>query len=218
MGHAGLRGPNGEIGVYVGAVRDDVAARRRAVVDLPWTWLRQVHGDDVVRVRAPGDGAGARADASVTDQAGCALAVLTADCAPVVLGSREGPIGVAHAGWAGVAAGVLQRSVKELQALGASDVSALVGPCIHAECYEFGDDDLARLADRYGAAVVGRTSGGRPALDLVAAVRAALAEADVADVDDVDVCTACSSEHYSWRARREIERQAAVVWRDGAWQ
>jgi YfiH family protein len=173
-----------------------------------------VHGDAVVRVRAPGDGAGTRADASVTDQAGCALAVLTADCAPVVLASREGPIGVAHAGWAGAAAGVLQRAVKELRDLGATHVAALVGPCIHAECYEFGGDDLARLADRYGNAVIGRTSAGRPALDLVAAVRAALAEADVDEVDDVDVCTSCSSEHYSWRARRESERQAAVVWRD----
>jgi YfiH family protein len=200
---------------------DEVAARRRGVVDLPWracvaptpwTWLRQVHGDRVVRVEEPGAHAGARADAAVTAQPGCAMAVLTADCAPVVLASTEGVIGVAHAGWAGVLAGVVQRTVEEMRGLGAQNVTAIIGPCIRAECYEFGADHLARLTDRFGPQVAGRTAGGAPALDLPAAVRSALAEAGVHDMEDIGLCTACSGEYYSWRARRERQRQATVLW------
>ncbi len=140
-------GDMGHGGAYVHEVHPDVEARRRRVVDLPWTWLRQVHGEDVVRVDAPGEGAGSRADAVITDRPGCALAVLTADCAPVVLVSEEGAIGVVHAGWKGALAGVLQRSVKELRALGATQLRAVIGPCIHAECYEFGEEDLSRVVD-----------------------------------------------------------------------
>jgi YfiH family protein len=206
-------GDLGHAGAHVHRVRPEVDARRRAVVDLPWTWLRQVHGGRVVVVRAPGGGAGERADAAVTDRPGCALAVLTADCAPVALASPGGVIGVAHAGWRGLEAGVLERTVEAMGALGGGDLRAMVGPCIHAECYAFGPADLDRLARRLGDSVRGTTLDGRGALDIPAAARAALAGAGVTHVHDVDVCTACSGEHFSHRARGEVARQALVVWR-----
>jgi len=205
-------GDLGHGGAFVAEVREDVAGRRRAVVDLPWTWVRQVHGDEVVRVDEPGGRAGTTADAAVTDQPGAALAVLTADCAPVALVSPQGSVGVVHAGWAGLLAGVVTAAVKELRDLGASDIAAVLGPCIHPECYEFGLDNLVDVTDRFGPSAASRTAAGSPALDLPAAVKVALAEHDVHEVDDVDVCTACSLGYYSWRARRETERQAAVVW------
>ena len=206
MGHGGER---------VVAVKPGVAARRRVVVDLPWTWLRQVHGSRVVRVAGPGDGAGAVGDAAVTDEPGCALAVLTADCAPVALASPEGVLGVAHAGWRGAAAGVLEATVAEMVALGASDIHAVVGPCIRAECYAFGEDDLTAVASHLGDVVRATTADGRPALDLAAGVRVALVRAgvDPGRIADVGTCTACSADHYSWRARRELARQATVIWR-----
>ena len=206
-------GDMGHGGGYVHEVRPDVAARRRAVVDLPWTWLRQVHGDTVVTVTSPGDRAGSRADGAVTAEAGCALAVLTADCAPVALASPEGVVGAAHAGWAGLAAGVLERTVEAMAALGATSVTAVVGPCIEARCYEFGADDLEAVVAAVGPEVSARTEAGRPALDLVAGVRAALVRAGVAGVADLATCTACSPDYYSWRARAEKQRQALVVWR-----
>jgi copper oxidase (laccase) domain-containing protein len=83
----------------------------------------------------------------------------------------------------------------------------VLGPCIHAECYEFGPEDLDRVASRLGEGVRGTTSWGAPALDVPAAVRASLAE-----VVDLDVCTACSAEHWSHRARGEKERQVVVAW------
>ncbi|MGI9022777.1 MAG: polyphenol oxidase family protein [Acidimicrobiales bacterium] len=198
---------------YVHEVAPDVADRRRAVCDLPWTWLRQVHGDEVVRVEAPGGRAGATADAAVTAEPGCALAVLTADCSPVVLASPEGVLGAAHAGWTGMAAGVLERTVDAMGALGASSISAVVGPCIRPECYPFGSDDLDAVARRVGPEVRARDAHGAPALDLVAGVTAVLRRAGVDQVDDLGSCTACSPDWYSWRARGERQRQALVVWR-----
>jgi len=206
LGHGGAS-------VAVDALDQGVVARRSAVCELPWTWLRQVHGNTVVVVRAPGEGAGSAADAAVTDRTGCALAVLTADCAPVALASESGVIGVAHAGWRGLVAGVRQESVKAMRELGGGAVRAAIGPCIHAACYEFGNPDLEVVAARYGDGVRGTTSRGRTALDLPAGIRIALAEAGVLDVADVDVCTSCSREHWSWRARRDMSRQAVVVWR-----
>ena len=197
-----------------GEVPPAVRTRWRAVVDLPWTWLRQVHGGRVVRVLAPGGGAGQEADAAVTTEPGCALAVFTADCAPVALAADGGGVvAVAHAGWRGLLAGVLESTVEEMRSLGASGVEAAVGPCIGPECYEFGEHELHAAASRLGASVVARTFQGRPALDLRAGVRQALARAGVENVWSSPVCTACSTEHFSWRARREPQRQAAVVWR-----
>ncbi|MDQ6728708.1 MAG: polyphenol oxidase family protein [Actinomycetota bacterium] len=207
-------GDMGHGGRYVVTADAEVAARRRAVVDLPWTWLRQVHGDRVVRVDAPGGGSGTRADAAVTTRPGCALAAFGADCAPVALASPEGVIGVAHAGWRGVMAGVIEATVAEMRALGASTVEAVLGPCIHPGCYDFAAADLDTVAARLGEQVRGTTAAGRPALDLPAAVRVALSNAgiDGADVHDVGICTACSADHFSWRAGRDQQRQATVVW------
>ena len=191
---------------------DSLATRRRAVVDLPWTWLRQVHGADVVVVDTPGGGSGLAADAAVTAVPGAALAVQTADCAPVALLSPEGVVGVAHAGWRGLDHGVLPAAVAAMRRLGAGEVRAVLGPCIHAECYEFGADDLDRLADRFGPGVRGTTAAGAPALDVPAAVRASLAKVGVEQVDDVDVCTACDTGYFSHRARADAGRQSAVAW------
>ncbi len=190
-----------------------VEARRRAVVDRPWTWLRQVHGCNVVRVARPGEAAGAEADGAVSRAPGAALAVLTADCAPVALVSPEGVIGVAHAGWRGLLAGVVEAAVGGMRQLGATDVAAALGPCIHAECYPFGRADLDRVADRLGPGVRATSNDGGPALDLPAAVRASLERAGARLVLRRGVCTACSPAHWSWRGGRDTERQATVVWR-----
>jgi len=205
----------GHTGAYASVVEDEVESRRRAVVDLSWTWLRQVHGERVVMVSGPGVAAGEVADASVASGPGCALAILTADCVPVGLASPEGIIGAAHAGWRGMAKGVIDRTIEAMRSLGATEVKAVIGPCVHAECYEFGDRDLDVVAASVGEEVRARTAEGRTALDLVAGARVRLAAAGLNDDDvaDVGVCTACSDEHWSWRARREPARQAMVVWR-----
>ena len=79
-----------------------------------------------------------------------ALAILTADCASVALGSAEGVFGAVHAGWRGLLAGVVEATVAAMRARGAGDVVGALGPCIHPECYEFSDADLDAVAAAYG--------------------------------------------------------------------
>lgn len=195
-------------GAHEGDARDGLPG-----VPTPWTRLRQVHGARAVTVTEAGGCAGEEADAAVTTVPGAALAVLTADCAPVALASDDGVLGVAHAGWRGLVAGVLPATVAAMRAAGAREpIRAVVGPCIEAACYEFGERDLDAVAAALGDGVRRTTAAGRPALDVAAAVRAALAAAGVDAVDDVGVCTACSGTHYSHRARGDVARQALVAW------
>lgn len=190
-----------------------VERRRRAVVDLPWSVLKQVHGARVLLVDRPGAGAGEAADAAVTTTNGAALAVLTADCAPVALASPERILGVVHAGWRGLRAGVVESSVQAMRRLGATRVEAVIGPCIHSCCYEFGTAELDQLESRYGSSVRSTDRDGKPALDLPAGVRTALHNSGVEVTGDADICTACSDSHWSWRRNGTDRRQATVAWR-----
>lgn len=190
-----------------------VEKRRRAVVDRPWSVLCQVHGARVVTVEEPGGASGEAADAAVTSSAEAALAVLTADCAPVALASPEGLIGVAHAGWKGLRAGVVEATVQAMRRMGATRIEAVVGPCIHPCCYTFSEDDLVALESRFGPKVRGRDRNGAPALDLPAGVRSALHAAGATLVGEAGECTGCSEGLWSWRAAQTPRRQATVVWR-----
>ena len=183
-------------------------------MDRPVSWVRQVHGDGVVVVEGPGHGCGEEGDALVTAHPEAALAIFTADCAPVALASPEGVVGAAHAGWSGVVGGVIERAVDAMRSLGASRVEAALGPCIHAECYEFGAGPLERVVAALDGSVRATTGAGAPALDLPAAVAVALRRAGAHLVHDENVCTACAADRYfSHRARGERQRQAMVVWR-----
>jgi YfiH family protein len=192
---------------------DGLAKRRRIIADFPWTWLRQVHGADAVVVSEAGAHQGAEVDAAVATVAHAPVAVVTADCAPIVLVDDDGgSVAVVHAGWRGLMAGVIGNAVAEMRARGAGTIRAALGPCIHAECYEFVGDDLEPVTARFGADVRGVSKAGTPALDLPAAVRVALTEVGVALAHDEDACTACTPGYWSHRARADQERQATVAW------
>lgn len=106
--------------------------------------VHQVHSADVVTVRGPGPQG--RADAMVTDVPGLALAVLTADCMPVLMADAgAGVIGAVHAGWRGALAGVLEATLDAMEALGADreETVAVIGPCISQRAYEVGPEFLA---------------------------------------------------------------------------
>jgi purine-nucleoside/S-methyl-5'-thioadenosine phosphorylase / adenosine deaminase len=183
--------------------------------------VEQVHGSAVVVLRGPGsEGPGpARArcagvaDALVTGSPANGLAVLVADCAPLALASPEGIFGAVHAGWRGVSEGVVEHAVAAMRELGASSVTGVRGPCIRACCYEFSTADLDGVVARYGPSVRGRATSGAAALDLPAAVSAALDAAGAAEGGGVDECTACGEGYFSHRARRDRGRQALLVWR-----
>jgi polyphenol oxidase len=186
-------------------------------------WLTQVHGAEVVRVEGGGPLHGRPAptvvavhagsgDGLVSEVAGNALAILTADCASLALGSPEGVFGAVHAGWRGLMAGVVEATVATMRAMGAVDVVGALGPCIHAECYEFSEADLALVMDVYGPGVQGRTTTGRPALDIPATVAAALAACGAAQTEGRSACTACGDGYFSHRGRGDTARQALAVW------
>jgi YfiH family protein len=192
---------------------DGLAGRRCAVVDLPWSALTQVHGREVVVVDETVGGV--EGDALVTGRPRLALSVNVADCAPVAIVSRQHVVAAVHAGWKGIEAGVIEATVDAMRRLGARDLVAWLGPCIHPECYEFGNEDLDRIVARYGPGVRSRTAGGARALDLPMAVAAALGGVGVELADAADACTACDGElFYSYRARHDDGRHALVVWMD----
>lgn len=194
-----------------GVLADGVERRRRGLVDIPCTWLSQVHGSSVVTVTKPGQHVGAPADAAVTATSGLSLAIQTADCAPIAL-IAPGALGVVHAGWRGLQSGVVRNAVLAIERLTDGPIRAVVGPCIHPECYGFGAAELDELAELFGEEVRSTTSDGEPALDLPSGVKSALRMSGVESIDDMNCCTACSQEHWSHRARGDAQRQVLVAW------
>lgn len=158
----------------------------------------------MVTVTEPGEHAGVEADAAITRVPLAKLAVRTADCVPLVL-EGDGAIGVVHAGWRGLAAGIVQTTI---DALG-SVRRVHIGPHIRVGCYEFGEEELDEVAAALGETVRGVTNWGTPALDLTAGVRSALGDLRVGDGG---ACTACSGLYYSWRARKDTARFATIAW------
>ena len=209
---------------------DVLDATRRRFVDLPWSQPDEVHGTDVRVVARPGEHDRAVADALVTDRAGAVLGIWVGDCAPVTLvaehedadGVRTVRVGAVHAGWRGLLDGVLATTVAAMRAvpdgstLAGRPMVAVLGPCIHSCCYEFGDDDLAAVIERFGPTAEGRTRDGHRALDVPATVGLALAELGVS-LDDRSACTGCDDDRwFSHRVRRERGRQVMAVWKDAA--
>ncbi len=172
--------------------------------------MRQVHGAAVHVASEPTGSGGPEADAAVTAVPGLALAVITADCAPIALACDDA-VGVVHAGHRGLELGVIEAAVGALRAIGHGPVRAYLGPCIRPSRYEFGADDLTRLVTRLGPQVAGHTEDGRPALDIPAGVRRALASCGVDELVEAGVCTAASDAYFSYRRDGLTGRQATIV-------
>nr|WP_098485220.1 peptidoglycan editing factor PgeF [Georgenia soli] len=200
---AGAGGLN--LGLHVGDDRAAVLANRarlEAAVGTRIVWMDQVHGD-VVREATGGTGTSAgECDALVARAAaGVALAVMVADCVPVLLAAADGSVvGAAHVGRQGLVRGVLDAAVSRMAELGAapSDVRAAVGPSVCGHCYEVPQP----LQDEVEAVVPGTattTSWGTPALDLRAGVLRQLSELGVSGVDTVHGCTMEDERLYSHR-------------------
>jgi polyphenol oxidase len=180
----------------------------------PVAWARQVHSADVLPAVAGECGAG---DALWTGERGLALSIATADCVPVLLAGPEG-LAAVHAGWRGLAAGILPEAVETVAgALGAEPArwSAWIGPAIGPCCYEVGEDVAAEVARASAPEVVVPGRAERPHLDLAAAAHAQLRAAGVGAVARVAACTRCDQETL-WSYRREGKgagRNLAFIWR-----
>ncbi|MET9469238.1 peptidoglycan editing factor PgeF [Streptomyces sp. NPDC006544] len=210
----------GAVGDDPAAVRANRAAAAKCLGIEPdqVVWMNQVHGREVAVVDGPwAAGADVPAvDALVTTRRGLALAVLTADCTPVLLADPvAGVAGAAHAGRPGLVAGVVSATVEAMVSLGAEPARmvARTGPAVCGRCYEVPAEMRAAVADVVPAAYA-ETSWGTPAVDVVAGVHAQLAEAGVVDSHRSPVCTLESRDHFSYRRDRVTGRLAGYVWLD----
>ncbi|MBJ7518545.1 MAG: peptidoglycan editing factor PgeF [Solirubrobacteraceae bacterium] len=169
---------------------------------------RQVHEATVGRVEGP-DGIAEATDGHATATPRLPLLVLTADCLPVAL-AADGAVAMLHAGWRGLAAGILAEGVAALREVGgAGPVTAAIGPGAGPCCYEVGDEVRTAFADVPGAAQ------GRH-VDLKAVATAQLRDAGVAHIHDTGLCTMCSDPALFFSHRRDAGvtgRQAGVAWR-----
>ncbi|SET77991.1 peptidoglycan editing factor PgeF [Oceanicella actignis] len=148
-----------------------LAAESMGVAPERLLFLRQAHTARAVAAEGPWPGDPPEADALVADRPGLALAVMTADCAPVLLADPEaGVIGAAHAGWRGALEGVLEATLDLMERMGAerARIAAAIGPCISVHAYEVGEEFMERFMDEdpaNGRFFSGGPSG-RPHFDL----------------------------------------------------
>ncbi|MEC4017947.1 peptidoglycan editing factor PgeF [Streptomyces sp. H27-D2] len=178
-------------------------------------WMRQVHGREVAVVDGPwGDREIPAADAVVTARRGLPLAVLTADCTPVLLADPvAGITGAAHAGRPGLLAGVVPATVEAMLALGADParIVARTGPMACGRCYEVPEAMRSEIAEAVPEAWA-TTRQGTPAVDVAAGIRAQLVRSGVKTVEQSHICTMESADHFSYRRERTTGRLASYVW------
>jgi polyphenol oxidase len=201
-----------------GAVAEN-RRRLRAVLPAAPVWLAQVHGRDVVEIDeqalAGAHATPPRADAAVTRTPGIVLSVRTADCLPVLFADRAGTvIALAHAGWRGLAAGVLEATIAAMRVT-AADLRVWVGPAIGPRAFEVGPDVHAAYCD----ADPGATEcfcvlrAGKWLADLPGLARRRLAASGVHDVSIDGACTFTdSARFFSYRRDKRSGRMALVAW------
>ncbi|RMG54813.1 MAG: peptidoglycan editing factor PgeF, partial [Gammaproteobacteria bacterium] len=184
----------------------------REVLDLPAEplWLEQVHGADVLE-----EAAGCRGDARIVRRPGQVAVVLTADCLPVLFAARDGrAVAAAHAGWRGLAAGILERTVEAFDC--APDaLMAWLGPAIGPQAFEVGEEVRAAFVDEDPRAEVAfvPVRPGHWLCDLYRLARLRLETAGVASIHSGGRCTFSECElFYSYRRDGRTGRMASLIW------
>ncbi len=219
-GFRGWRASQNSVEVFFGGKGPDLEMEASLRSILPRgiepAWLRQVHSSTVLDASSGSNGA---ADALVTWRSGLALAVVTADCVPVLLASDRG-LAAVHAGWRGLAHSILPAAFERLldQSHGCpteAPITAWIGPAIGPCCYEVSDDVARKICAASDPVVARDGPRGHPHLDLAAAARIQLERCGKVDVRTVEACTRCDQAHL-WSYRREgpgAGRNIAAIWR-----
>jgi len=194
--------------------------RLKSLLSLPAepAWLSQVHGTVVADLDSQPQGV-IVADAAVARVPGRVCVVMVADCLPVLFASRDGKrIAAAHAGWRGLASGVLENAVKALGVAG-EELTAWLGPAISQEHFEVGDEvrEVFLESDRIANSRFKLNARGRWQADLAGLARLRLASIGLTDVHGGNCCTYADRERfYSHRRDGKGGRMAALIWRDVA--
>jgi hypothetical protein len=178
---------------------------------------KQVHGVGVAIVREPGAEALGEADAVVCGHPRVPVGIVTADCVPILVASRDGrAVAAIHAGWRGLAAGVVGSGVAALRELTGDELVAAIGPHVGACCYEVDAPVLDALGERFSGFLAAASRPSRPGhcwLDLGKIARAALEQEEVAAIECLpDTCTACPGAPFFSVRRDGAETGRLVHW------
>ncbi len=206
------------LGTHVGDDARRVAINRNLLRELlpnDPIWLTQVHGNKVVD--AEQSRSGAEADAIISSGKNLVCCIQTADCLPVLFCATDGnAVGAAHAGWRGLASGVLENTIDRMFAAGAQDLIAWMGPAIGPQRFEVGEEVRAAFTDKDARAAAafqpfpGRE--GKYKADIYALARLRLQDAGVQQVFGGGLCTVSDPQFYSYRRDHVTGRMASLIW------
>ena len=188
----------------------EIVARNRELLSKitgPIQFMNQVHGDEVVEVKSIGDDP--TCDALITRVPGIALAVMVADCIPLLLSSST-VVGAVHVGRRGLMNSVAVKAVDAMRKLGADQIHAQLGPSICGRCYEVPQELADEVVAKHPAAS-SLTNNLTPALDLSRALIADLVASGVT-YEASTICTLENDEYFSYRRHNITGRNAGVVW------
>jgi len=224
----GVGGGGLNLGVHVGD-RIELVQQNRYLLEgvLPArpAWLTQVHGIDVLDASGVAEDAAPDADASFSAARGSVCAILTADCLPVLFCDVDGAVvAAAHAGWRGLAGGVLKRTVAAMRDAGAGEILAWLGPAIGPQHFEVGADvltafqegaaDAAALQQVMAAFAPHPSRPGKYLADIYALARSVLRSDGVHGIAGGEFCTVSQpTRFYSYRRDGVTGRQASLIWR-----
>lgn len=197
------------MGAHVGDVPALVAKNRQLIVDEfgPTQFMDQVHGNTVAVIEEVVDPV-PTADALVTGIPGIALAVMVADCIPLLLASSTS-VAAVHVGRKGLLNGVTESALDVMRAMGADQISAHIGPAICGDCYEVSEEIFAEVTSLHPASA-SRSPSGAPTLDLLAGLREVLRNNSVSVSEEVK-CTVEDSQLFSYRRDGVTGRQIGVI-------
>ncbi len=198
------------LGDHVSDDPADVQANRSLLASKfgPVQFMNQVHGSRIVIIESVTDET-PTADALVTGIAGLSLAVMVADCIPLLLTSSEA-VAAVHVGRRGLVNGVAVKTIELMREMGARKIRAVLGPAICGRCYEVSQDVHDEVVALHPLATA-RTASGTPALDLPKALKASLATEGISEISDLQICTVESADYFSYRRDGITGRQVGLV-------
>lgn len=179
-----------------------------------WNWLSQEHGAEIIWLDEHERTFGDAGDALGTSSSQKVLAITVADCLPLLLIEESGILSLLHLGWRGIDQGLLEKNIRLIKTKSQEPMGAVMGPCINACCYEFGQNDMNDLVEKYGPKIVSETLTGALSLDMKECVREILSTYDVEVKYDDPFCTNCDPRHWSFRSDGTGKRQVMIAWKE----
>lgn len=196
---------------HVGDNPEDVRKNRATLereIGHPIQFMNQVHGDQIAEIRQLLD-VEPTADGLITSTTEIALAVMVADCIPLLLGNKSS-VAAVHVGRRGLVNNIALVALSKMRAIDSSPITAVIGPTICGNCYEVSEEIYTEVVDQFPLAQA-RTQSGTLALDLTKALKSLLINQGVKVIDE-SLCTVEESSLYSYRRDGVTGRQAGVVW------